>query len=120
MERMRDQAQAIKPQVDEYIFPDGHAIFLLAEGRLVNLGCATGHPAFVMSLSFTNQELAQMELWSCSHTVEVYTLPKRRDEEVARPHVEKLGVELTTLTQHQAAYLGLDAAGPFKPEHYRY
>jgi adenosylhomocysteinase len=145
MERMRDQAivcnighfnneiqvdrlnsypgivkEAIKPQVDRYTFPNGPAIFLLAEGRLVNLGCASGHPAFVMSLSFTNQVLAQLELWSLSHAVGVYILPKQRDEEVARLHLDTLRVKLTTLTRHQANYLGVDAAGPFKPAHYRY
>jgi adenosylhomocysteinase len=112
--------EAIKPQVDKYLFPDGHAIFLLAEGRLVNLGCATGHPAFVMSLSFTNQVLAQMELWSTPRAVGVYILPKQRDEEVARLHLDKLGVKLTTLTRKQADYLGVAMDGPFKPDHYRY
>ena len=110
----------IKPQVDEYIFPDGHSIFLLAEGRLVNLGCATGHPSFVMSNSFTNQALAQIELWKNNYPVEVYRLPKHLDEEVARLHLEKIGVKLTTLTKEQADYIGVDVKGPYKAEHYRY
>ncbi len=110
----------IKPQVDKYVFPDGHSIILLADGRLVNLGCATGHPSFVMSNSFTNQVLAQMDLWRNRRAVGVYTLPKTLDEEVARLHLEKLGVHLTTLTPRQAAYLGIPAAGPYKPDHYRY
>ncbi|NOY79728.1 MAG: adenosylhomocysteinase [Kiritimatiellaeota bacterium] len=110
----------IKPQVDKYVFPDGHSIVLLADGRLVNLGCATGHPSFVMSNSFTNQVLAQMDLWRNRRPVGVYTLPKKLDEEVARLHLEKLGVHLTTLTPRQAAYLGIPATGPYKPEHYRY
>jgi len=110
----------IKPQVDKYVFPDGHALFLLAEGRLVNLGCATGHPSFVMSNSFTNQTLAQMDLWENPHDIGVYTLPKRLDEEVARLHLAKLGVKLTKLTKEQADYIGVSPDGPFKPEHYRY
>ncbi len=110
----------IKPQVDEYIFPDGHSIFLLAEGRLVNLGCATGHPSFVMSNSFTNQTLAQMALWKNEYVVGVYRLPKELDEEVARLHLEKIGVKLTTLTQKQADYIGVKIEGPYKAEHYRY
>ncbi len=110
----------IKPQVDQYIFPDGHSIFLLAEGRLVNLGCATGHPSFVMSNSFTNQTLAQIELWQNRYEVGVYRLPKKLDEEVAKLHLEKLGVELTVLTPEQAAYIGVPVEGPYKPEHYRY
>jgi len=110
----------IKPQVDKYIFPDGHALFLLAEGRLVNLGCATGHPSFVMSNSFTNQTLAQMDLWESKREVGVYTLPKKLDEEVARLHLDKLGVKLTKLTKEQADYIGVDVDGPFKPDHYRY
>jgi adenosylhomocysteinase len=110
----------IKPQVDKYIFPDGHALFLLAEGRLVNLGCATGHPSFVMSTSFTNQTLAQMDLWESKREIGVYTLPKKLDEEVARLHLEKLGVKLTKLTKEQADYIGMDVDGPFKPDHYRY
>lgn len=110
----------IKPQVDKYIFPDGHSIILLAEGRLVNLGCATGHPSFVMSNSFTNQTLAQLELWQNDYKVGVYTLPKRLDEEVARLHLEKLGVKLTKLTKEQADYLGVPEEGPYKADLYRY
>ncbi|MBR9986103.1 MAG: adenosylhomocysteinase [Desulfosarcina sp.] len=110
----------IKPQVDKYLFPDGHAIYLLAEGRLVNLGCATGHPSFVMSNSFTNQVLAQMDLWQAAHPIGVGRLSKSLDEEVARLHVEKLGGTLTRLSQTQAAYINVSPAGPFKPEHYRY
>jgi adenosylhomocysteinase len=110
----------IKPQVDEYIFPDGHSIFLLAEGRLVNLGCATGHPSFVMSNSFTNQVLAQIELWKNNYKIGVYRLPKHLDEEVARLHLEKIGVKLTKLTQEQAGYIGVNINGPYKAEHYRY
>jgi len=114
------QKEEIKPQVDKYTFPDGHCVILLAEGRLVNLGCATGHPSFVMSNSFTNQVLAQMELFNTKYDVGVYTLPKHLDEEVARLHLEKLGVKLTKLTDKQAEYLGLPQSGPFKPDHYRY
>ena len=110
----------IKPQVDKYIFPDGHSVLLLADGRLVNLGCATGHPSFVMSNSFTNQTLAQIELFTKDYPIDVYRLPKYLDEEVARLHLEQLGVKLTVLTPDQAAYIGVDAAGPYKPEHYRY
>ena len=110
----------IKPQVDKYVFPDGHSVLLLADGRLVNLGCATGHPSFVMSNSFTNQTLAQIELYTKDYPVDVYRLPKHLDEEVARLHLEQLGVKLTVLTPDQAAYIGVDAAGPYKPEHYRY
>jgi len=110
----------IKPQVDKYIFPDGHSILLLADGRLVNLGCATGHPSFVMSNSFTNQTLAQIELYTKDYPVNVYRLPKHLDEEVARLHLEQLGVKLTVLTQEQAAYIGVTQDGPYKPEHYRY
>ncbi len=110
----------IKPQVDKYTFPDGHAIFVLAEGRLVNLGCATGHPSFVMSNSFTNQCLAQLELWRNRLEVGVYRLPKHLDEEVARLHLDNLGVELTRLTPQQAAYIGVPEQGPYKAEHYRY
>jgi len=110
----------IKPQVDKYIFADGHCIILLAEGRLVNLGCATGHPSFVMSNSFTNQTLAQLELWQKKYAVGVYRLPKHLDEEVARLHLENVGVKLTTLTSKQAKYIGADVKGPYKPEHYRY
>jgi adenosylhomocysteinase len=110
----------IKPQVDKYIFPDGHEIFLLAEGRLVNLGCATGHPSFVMSNSFTNQVLAQMELWKNKYKIGVYVLPKILDEEVARLHLEKLGISLTKLSKEQADYIGVPLKGPYKPDHYRY
>jgi adenosylhomocysteinase len=110
----------IKPQVDKYVYPDGHAIFLLAEGRLVNLGCATGHPSFVMSNSFTNQTLAQLDLWKNDHEVGVYRLPKYLDEEVARLHLAQLGVKLTTLTPEQSEYLCVPVGGPYKPEHYRY
>jgi len=110
----------IKPQVDEYIFPDGHSIFILAEGRLVNLGCATGHPSFVMSNSFTNQVMAQLDLWQHDYKVGVYNLPKHLDEEVARLHLGKIGVKLTTLTQKQADYIGVKVEGPFKPDTYRY
>ena len=144
MERMRDQAIVcnighfdneiqmarletsgavklnIKPQVDKFTFPDGHSIFILAEGRLVNLGCATGHPSFVMSNSFTNQCLAQMELWEQDLKVDVYRLPKHLDEEVARLHLDNLGVELTHLTKKQADYIGVPEEGPYKAEHYRY
>jgi adenosylhomocysteinase len=112
----------IKPQVDQYTFPDGHAIFVLAEGRLVNLGCATGHPSFVMSNSFTNQTLAQIDLWEKrdSYKVGVYVLPKYLDEEVARLHLEKIGVKLTTLTPRQADYIGVPVQGPYKADNYRY
>ncbi len=110
----------IKPQVDKYTFPDGHSILLLADGRLVNLGCATGHPSFVMSNSFTNQTLAQIELYTKQYEVGVYRLPKHLDEEVARLHLEKLGVKLTKLTQKQADYIGVSVEGPYKAEHYRY
>ncbi len=110
----------IKPQVDKYLFPDGHAIFLLAEGRLVNLGCATGHPSFVMSNSFTNQTLAQLDLWKNSYEIGVYRLPKKLDEEVARLHLGQLGVKLTKLTSEQADYIGVPKEGPYKPDHYRY
>jgi adenosylhomocysteinase len=110
----------IKPQVDKYVFPDGHAIFLLAEGRLVNLGCATGHPSFVMSNSFSNQTLAQIELWKNTYKTDVYRLPKQLDEEVARLHLDQLGVKLTRLTSEQAGYIGVRQNGPFKPDHYRY
>jgi len=116
------QRTNIKPQVDMYTFPAGHSIFLLAEGRLVNLGCATGHPSFVMSNSFSNQTLAQLDLWRNKDTykVDVYTLPKKLDEEVARLHLEKIGVKLTTLSQRQADYIGVPVEGPYKPDHYRY
>lgn len=110
----------IKPQVDKYTFPTGNSLFLLAEGRLVNLGCATGHPSFVMSNSFTNQTLAQIELWKNDYQVNVYRLPKHLDEEVARLHLERIGVKLTSLTQEQADYIGVPVEGPFKPDHYRY
>ena len=112
----------VKPQVDEIEFPDGKRILLLAEGRLVNLGCATGHPSFVMSASFTNQTLAQIELWTRSDRYErkVYTLPKKLDEKVAALHLEKIGVKLTRLNDKQAKYIGVGDSGPFKPEHYRY
>jgi adenosylhomocysteinase len=112
----------IKPQVDKYTFANGNAIYMLAEGRLVNLGCATGHPSFVMSNSFSNQTLAQIDLWANKDTYEnkVYILPKKLDEEVARLHLEKIGVVLTKLTPEQAAYLNVDVEGPYKPEHYRY
>jgi adenosylhomocysteinase len=112
----------IKPQVDKYRFPDGHEIFMLAEGRLVNLGCATGHPSFVMSNSFANQTLAQLDLWKNkdSYKVNVYTLPKKLDEEVARLHLEKIGVKLTTPSKRQADYIGVPVEGPYKPEFYRY
>jgi adenosylhomocysteinase len=110
----------IKPQVDKYTFPTGNAIFLLAEGRLVNLGCATGHPSFVMSNSFTNQTLAQIDLWQNKYAVGVYRLSKKLDEEVARLHLAQLGVRLTTLTKQQSDYLGVPVEGPYKPDHYRY
>ena len=110
----------IKPQVDKYVYADGKAIYLLAEGRLVNLGCATGHPSFVMSNSFTNQTLAQLDLWQHTYEVDVYRLPKRLDEEVARLHLEQIGVKLTKLTREQADYLNVNVDGPYKPEHYRY
>jgi adenosylhomocysteinase len=116
------QWENIKPQVDHVIFPDGHRIILLAEGRLVNLGCGTGHPSFVMSNSFTNQVMAQIELYSHGERYknEVYVLPKHLDEKVAALHLKKLGANLTRLTEEQARYLGLPVEGPFKPEHYRY
>jgi adenosylhomocysteinase len=110
----------IKPQVDKYVFPDGHAIFMLAEGRLVNLGCATGHPSFVMSNSFSNQTLAQLDLWKNNYEVGVYRLPKYLDEEVARLHLEHIGVKLTKLTPEQAEYISVPAEGPYKADHYRY
>jgi adenosylhomocysteinase len=112
----------IKPQVDHVIFPDGHRIILLAEGRLVNLGCGTGHPSFVMSNSFTNQVMAQIELYGHGdrYRNEVYVLPKHLDEKVAALHLKKLGANITRLTEEQARYLGLPVEGPFKPEHYRY
>jgi adenosylhomocysteinase len=112
----------IKPQYDEFIFPDGHSVLVLAEGRLLNLGCATGHPSFVMSASFTNQVLAQLDLHENGAQYEnrVYMLPKKLDEEVARLHLDKLGVKLTRLTPDQADYIGVPVEGPYKPEHYRY
>jgi adenosylhomocysteinase len=112
----------IKPQYDEWVFPDGHSVMILAEGRLMNLGCATGHPSFVMSASFTNQVMAQIELFNHTDRYEkkVYVLPKHLDEKVARLHLDKLGVRLTRLTPEQAAYLGIKADGPYKPDHYRY
>jgi adenosylhomocysteinase len=102
------------------MFEDGHSIYMLAEGRLVNLGCATGHPSFVMSNSFSNQTLAQLDLWSKDYEIGVYRLPKYLDEEVARLHLEQLGVKLTELTPEQARYLGVKREGPYKPDHYRY
>jgi adenosylhomocysteinase len=112
----------IKPQYDEYVFPDGHSVMVLAEGRLLNLGCATGHPSFVMSASFTNQVMAQIELYANAGDYEkkVYVLPKHLDEKVARLHLDKLGVKLTKLTPDQASYIGVPVEGPYKPEHYRY
>jgi len=110
----------IKPQVDRFAFPDGHSIYLLAEGRLVNLGCATGHPSFVMSNSFTNQTVAQIDLWTNKREVGVYVLPKKLDEEVARLHLDKLGAKLTKLRPDQADYIGVPVEGPYKPEYYRY
>jgi adenosylhomocysteinase len=112
----------IKPQYDQWVFPDGHSVLVLAEGRLLNLGCATGHPSFVMSSSFTNQVLAQVDLAANRTRYErkVYTLPKRLDEKVARLHLDKLGAKLTRLRPEQAAYLGVDADGPYKPDSYRY
>jgi adenosylhomocysteinase len=112
----------IKPQYDEWVFPDGHSVLILAEGRLLNLGCATGHPSFVMSASFTNQVMAQIELHTNNKSYEkkVYTLPKRLDEKVARLHLDKLGVKLTKLTAEQAGYIGVSVDGPYKSDHYRY
>ena len=112
--------QNVKPQVDQFTLPNGHTLIVLARGRLVNLGCATGHPSFVMSTSFTNQVLAQMALWQKGFELGVHVLPKKLDEEVARLHLEKLGVRLTTLSESQAKYLGVAIEGPYKPEHYRY
>jgi adenosylhomocysteinase len=126
MDRLNSHSGAaklnIKPQVDKYVFDDGHSIFILAEGRLVNLGCATGHPSFVMSNSFSNQTLAQIDLWRNRNIYRpgVYTLSKLLDEEVARLHLEKIGVKLTALTPQQAEYLGVPVQGPYKPDHYRY
>jgi len=112
----------IKPQYDEWAFPDGHSVMILAEGRLLNLGCATGHPSFVMSASFTNQVMAQIELWTKpgEYAKQVYVLPKHLDEKVARLHLDALGVRLTELTKKQAEYLGVAVEGPYKPDHYRY
>jgi adenosylhomocysteinase len=113
----------VKPQVDQYTFEDGRQLYLLAEGRLVNLGCATGHPSFVMSNSFTNQTLAQIDLWKNKDVYkpgDVKALPKVLDEEVARLHLEKIGAKLTKLTKDQADYIGVKVEGPYKPEHYRY
>ena len=112
----------IKPQYDLWSFPDGHGVLVLAEGRLLNLGCATGHPSFVMSASFTNQVMAQIELHQNHGRYEkkVYTLPKKLDEKVARLHLAKLGVKLTELSTEQASYIGVPVEGPYKPEHYRY
>jgi adenosylhomocysteinase len=123
LHRMSDVTQVnIKPQVDEFVFPDGHSVIVLAEGRLLNLGCATGHPSFVMSNSFTNQVLAQIELHTNldQYPVGVYVLSKQLDEKVARLHLDALGVRLTELTQDQADYLGVPVEGPYKPSHYRY
>lgn len=119
-ERSDVQKRNIKPQVDEYTFPDGHSIILLAEGRLVNLGCATGHPSFVMSNSFANQVMAQLDLWQNKHENKVYRLPKKLDEEVAYAHLKHLNVNLTKLSKEQADYIGVPKDGPYKPEHYRY
>ena len=110
----------MKPQVDRYDFPGGRAIYILAEGRLVNLGCATGHPSFVMSTSFSNQTLAQIELWTKKHEIGVYLLPKKMDEEVARLHLAKIGAKLTKLSKTQSEYSNIPADGPYKPENYRY
>ncbi len=112
--------EEVKPQVDKYTFPDGRSLYILAEGRLVNLGCATGHPSFVMSNSFTNQVLAQIDLWENQRPIDVYRLSKHLDEEVARLHLDKLGVKLTELSEHQADYIGVPVNGPYKPEHYKY
>jgi adenosylhomocysteinase len=123
LEKMKGiEREEIKPQFDEWTFPDGHSVLILAEGRLLNLGCATGHPSFVMSASFTNQVMAQLELWQNPEQYErqVYVLPKHLDEEVARLHLDHLGVELTELTQSQADYIGVPVEGPYKPDHYRY
>ena len=110
----------VKPQVDQYFLPNGRSIFILAEGRLVNLGCAMGHPSFVMSNSFSNQTLAQIELWKNKYKIGVYRLPKDLDEEVARLHLDQLGVKLTILSEEQAEYINVPLKGPFKPDHYRY
>jgi adenosylhomocysteinase len=121
--RMSDVRKVeIKPQVHEFVFPDGHSIIVLAEGRLLNLGCATGHPSFVMSMSFTNQVLAQIELFgkTDNYPLGVYVLPKQLDEKVARLHLSALGVKLTKLSTDQAEYIGVPVEGPYKPDHYRY
>jgi len=112
----------IKPQYDEFVFPDGHSVMILAEGRLMNLGCATGHPSFVMSASFTNQVMAQIDVWTNpgKYECKVYVLPKHLDEKVARLHLDKLGARLTPLSPEQAAYIGVPLEGPYKPDHYRY
>jgi adenosylhomocysteinase len=110
----------VKPQVDEFVFPDGKRLIVLARGRLVNLGCANGHPSFVMSASFSNQVLAQIALFNEKFALGVHVLPKKLDEKVAELHLAKLGVELTKLSSDQAGYLGVPVEGPFKPEHYRY
>jgi adenosylhomocysteinase len=112
----------IKPQYDEWVFPDGHSVLILAEGRLMNLGCATGHPSFVMSASFTNQVMAQLELHraAADYGRSVHVLPKKLDEQVARLHLDKLGVKLTQLSRRQADYIGVPVEGPYKPDHYRY
>ena len=110
----------IKPQVDRYTLPEGHNIYVLAEGRLVNLGCATGHSSFVMSTSFTNQVLAQLDLWKNNYELGVFTLSKKLDEEVARLHLDRLGVKLSKLTKDQADYISVPVEGPYKPDHYRY
>ena len=122
LKKQKIERKTIKPQLDEFTFPDGHSVLVLAEGRLLNLGCATGHPSFVMSASFTNQVMAQIELHrnAGEYGLEVYTLPKHLDEKVAHLHLDKLGVRLTTLTPDQAEYIGVDPEGPYKPEHYRY
>ena len=116
------QRERIKPQVDRWVFPDGHGVIVLAEGRLLNLGCATGHPSFVMSNSFSNQVIAQIELFKNPENYDnaVYVLPKHLDEKVARLHLDKLGVKLTVMTQAQADYIGVPLDGPYKPNHYRY
>jgi len=123
LQQMSDvQRVNIKPQVDEFVFPDGHSVIVLSEGRLLNLGNATGHPSFVMSCSFTNQVMAQIDLHQNaeSYENEVITLPKALDEKVARLHLDSLGVRLTELTEEQADYIDVDVSGPFKPTHYRY
>jgi adenosylhomocysteinase len=123
LQRMSDvQKIEVKPQVHEFVFPDGHSVIMLAEGRLLNLGCATGHPSFVMSCSFSNQVVAQIELFNktANYPLGVHVLPKVLDEKVARAHLDALGVKLTQLTKEQADYLGVPQEGPYKPDHYRY